>query len=396
VISRYLALLALLCIGTGFSSPEGKPPNRREAAPTQIRVGPNVLVSRDSELPHVELMLAASPRTVSNLLGGAIAATPQGGTACRAYSSMDGGLTWKASDFPEQIEFGGFDPQVAFSARGTALFVGLTAKKNRKGKPCMSMHVWRSEDGGKTWLPSTEIPCNPSWDHEQIVVDQTAGRIYIVALYGYPVYRVGAFRSNDDGRTWTGPVEAANGGGEIGINGVTPMVLSDGALVVPYVDFPLSGKRPAKGIVTSNLSIVISSDGGLTFSKPSKVVGQQVEASDSTTPLSGFPKFATSGASRSFPDRLYVVWEDKRVGAYRILFSRSTDRGRTWSAARPIDTNVPLSTHQYQPAIAVNRDGVLAVTWFDTRESPGRTEYHEYFAASIDGVERGTFSSGGR
>jgi hypothetical protein len=388
-IARLLLLLAAAPLGGAEARPAPSPAGPR------VVVGPNVLVSRDGDVPHVELMLATSPRTAKHLLGGAITATrPAGGVACRAYSSTDGGSTWKASEFPEQVEWGGADPQVAWTARGTALFVALTSNKSEKGKDCSSMHVWRSEDAGRTWLPATEIPCNPSWDHEQIVVDYTAGRfagrIYMAALYDYPVYRVGVFRSDDDGRSWTGPVEAANGGGTIGINGVTPMVLSDGTLVVPYGDFPfLPDKRPKEGTVTlGNLWTVSSTDGGITFSKPAKVVGQRYFMTrKNRKPLGGFPKFATSGASKNHPDRLYVVWEDYNDGPYRLLFARSTDRGRTWSAPRPLDAKVAAGTHQYQPAIATNADGVVAITWFDTRESRDGSEYHQYFTASADGGE---------
>jgi hypothetical protein len=67
---------------------------------SRIVVGPNILVSRDGDVPHVELMVAASPKTSKNLLGGAITATrPNGGWACRTYSSTDGGSSWKASEF---------------------------------------------------------------------------------------------------------------------------------------------------------------------------------------------------------------------------------------------------------------------------------------------------------
>ncbi len=387
--TRFLAPVLLLSAAAPLAAAAG------DSTAPRVVVGPNILVSRDGDVPHVELMVATSPRSGKHLLGGAITATrPNGGMACRTYSSTDGGTTWKASEFPEQVEFGGADPQVAFTARGTALFVALTLNKSERGKDCASMHVWRSEDAGKSWLPSTEIPCRPSWDHEQIVVDQTAGRfagrIYLVVLYDYPVYRVGVFRSDDDGRSWTGPVEAANGGGKIGINDVTPMVLSDGTLIVPYGDFQfLPDKRPKDGTnTTSNLRIVSSSDGGVTFSKPANVVAQNYHVDyGSPPPIAGFPKFATSGASKSHPDRLYVVWEDYQKGPYRILFSRSTDRGKTWSPPKPIDAKVPASTHQFQPAVAINGDGLVAVTWYDTRDSSDGNAYHQYFAASTDGGE---------
>ena len=359
----------------------------------KIVVGPNILVSRDGDIPHFELMLAASPRWGRQLVGGAMTNTKaDGGIACRTYSSDDGGMTWKVGEFAEQTGFGGGDPQVAYTTRGTALFVGLTMNKSEKGRECASMHVWRSEDGGSRWLEPTEIRCSPSWDHEQIVVDTTkgrfAGRIYIAALYDYPVYRVGVFRSDDDGRSWTGPVEAANGGGEIGINDVTPMVLSDGTLIVPYCDFQFKPEKvPAKGKATSGIWLVSSADGGVTFSAPWKVVTQEFVVGSLTKTLgaAGFPKFAADSGSKSYRDRIYAIWEDARLGSTRILFAHSADRGKTWSDPKPLDGSVGASVHQFQPAVAVNGDGVVAATWFDTRNSSDGSRYDEYFTASFDG-----------
>jgi hypothetical protein len=50
-----------------------------------------------------------------------------------------------------------------------------------------------------------------------------------------------------------------------------------------------------------------------------------------------------------------------------------------------LDGKVPKESMQFQPVIAVNKDGVVAVSWYDTRDSKGGSEYHEYFAASVDG-----------
>jgi hypothetical protein len=365
-----------------------------DKAPPRILVGPNILVSRDGDVPHVELMVVGSPKRTAHLLGGAITATrPNGGWACRAYSSTDGGARWKASEFTEQVEFGGADPQVVFTAQGTALFSALTMNKNEKGRECASMHVWRSENAGQTWLPATEITCSPSWDHPQIAVDLTsgrhAGRIYIGVLYDYPVYRVGIFRSDDDGRTWIGPVEAANGGGDIGINVVNVMVLADGTLMVPYVDFEFKPeKRTTKGKIRRSAWLVTSSDGGLTFSAPRKVATHEYNFDDPDIRTSGaFTALAADNGSKKFIDRLYTAWSDSRFGKTRVLFSRSADRGKTWSEPKPLDGSIPAGARQWQPVIAVNKDGVVAVTWYDTRHSKDGKQYDQYFAASLDGGE---------
>ena len=78
------------------------------------------------------------------------------------------------------------------------------------------------------------------------------------------------------------------------------------------------------------------------------------------------------------------MWTDYDAAAERIVITRSDDRGETWTAPQPVDVAVPAGATQYQPTIAVNRDGVVGVGWFDTREATGRG-YRQFFAASVDG-----------
>ena len=356
----------------------------------RIVMGPNMLVSRDGDFPHVELILAANPKDVKNLLGGAITYTrPEGGTACRSYATTDGGATWWPSEFPEQVTWGGGDPYTAFTPQGTGIFSALAFQKDEKGQEHGYLHVWRSEDGGRSWGKTQQL--GYSYDHEQITVDQTtgryAGRIYIGVLYGYPVYTVGVFRSEDDGRSWTGPVDAANGGGQLGINDVQPMVLSDGALVVPYADFEfLPGKAKMTGTSSSTAWLVVSEDGGVSFGKPRKIQTMEYNHDDRVGErLSAFPAFAADTRSKERRDRIYVVWTDFRFGPIRLLFSRSDDRGLTWSEPKLLDPGTPKGAMQGQPVVAVNKDGVVAVAWFDTRNAKEGFQLDEYFTASLDG-----------
>ncbi len=100
-------------------------------------VGPNILVSRESALPKVELMLAANPKNPRNLVGTAIAATPSA-DACTIYTSFDGGYSWRSVMPPGLPESGSGDPQVVFDAKGTAYFSALGLVANEAGRQSFS------------------------------------------------------------------------------------------------------------------------------------------------------------------------------------------------------------------------------------------------------------------
>ena len=46
---------------------------------------------------------------------------------------------------------GGGDPQVAFTAAGTAIFATLATRVDETGRTRAFLHAYRSEDGGRTW-----------------------------------------------------------------------------------------------------------------------------------------------------------------------------------------------------------------------------------------------------
>jgi hypothetical protein len=176
-------------------------------------------------------------------------------------------------------------------------------------------------------------------------------------------------------------VEAANGAGELGINVVNMLVLSDGTLFVPYCDFEFKPERRATNS-SSTFWFVTSTDGGVTFSPSRKIV----TASRDKPPqgrFQSFPMYAVDARSDRFRDRLYMAWNDVAGGRARVLFSHSKDRGQTWSAPATIAAGT-ADADQYQPMLAVNEQGTVGVTWFDTRGSADGA-YHEYFTASVDG-----------
>jgi hypothetical protein len=224
-----------------------------------------------------------------------------------------------------------------------------------------------------------------------MAVDQTtgrfAGRAYVAALHGYPEYLVSVFRSEDDGRSWIGPVQAASGGGTKGVGAVNAVILSDGTLIVPITEYeflPDKVKRTGKGSRGGYLAL--STNGGVSFTRGGPIPEWRYDMDDPKwRDMSGIGSVAADPASKKYRDRIYMVWPDSRFGRLRILFSYSSDRGGRWSEPVPVDVSVPPEAYQFQSVVAVNKDGVVGVSWYDTRHSSDASTFDEYFAASVDG-----------
>jgi hypothetical protein len=84
---------------------------------------------------------------------------------------------------------------------------------------------------------------------------------------------------------------------------------------------------------------------------------------------------------------LYLVWQDSRFShgvIDEIAFSMSKDSGRHWT--RPVKINkTPKLSNQFReaafvPTIAVNADGILAVTYYDFRNDDDSGELTDQFA----------------
>jgi hypothetical protein len=361
----------------------------------QIIVGPNVQVSQDGEFPHVEVMVAGNPVRAGNLLGAAITVGAGGKLGVtqtsKTYASLDGGNTWIDAIFREQQQHGGGDPVIAFGRSGTA-YLAVLDYAPAGGRRRTWLRVYRSEDGGLAWgRPAT---LGYSYDRPKIAVDRGegvhSGRVYITATYRRNgVSKVGLFYSDDDARTFSGPVEVVSGHGGWDVQATEVLVFSDGVLFVSYVEYQrpaVTGPDMKLGATVQPMKVVLSSDGGRSFGGPYQIEAQAVDSGTlwSRTGKQG-PAFAIDGSRGPFRDHIYVAWMDTRFGRSRILLSRSADRGMSWSKPMLVDPGAPSWTVQYNQTIAVNGAGVVGVAWLDTRASRSIALYDEYFSASTDG-----------
>lgn len=350
----------------------------RAPEPAPEAAVPNVRVSRDQFTAHSETTIAQSTRDPRNLIGASKMFTDNQNYIFRigTYASFDGGTTWI-----DNGQLAGLDeyrltsdPIMVFDSAGTAYIEVLAARDQQR---LSALYLYRSTDGGRTWSEPILVAKKPSGfsDKNWLATDTTGGpndgNLYTTWVHiEDEMYHVLFARSTDGGSTWSEPIELAGERGQTR----QAQIVSVGAGGTVYVLWTnLSANR---------MELVASTDGGKTFSAIRPVVGVQ-----RVDPLNGNLRrgFVMPGfvADPVRPDTLYAAWDDGRLGDADVLFTSSSDGGKTWSP--PVIVNGHTRNDQFQPWIAVNTQGELYLQWFDRRDDPRDLLVHTYAARSADG-----------
>lgn len=372
----------------------------------------NVRVSNDSYLAHSEPMLAENPANPLNLVGGSKFFTDPAHYrfTIGTYASFDGGCTWTDGGvlpgFANRHDVS--DVTFAFGAQNTVYVAVLYTGPGRTS----GIAVSTSTNGGKTFGAPVTVYENTAGeffsDKPWIAVDRTDGPYHgaVYVVWSYDAERLCrtactgdlAFaRSTDGGKTFSQvrliegqaafctnpgdnrPLDSTRCDGALG---ATPVVEPDGTIVVVF-DYTDLGS----GSIPTRLLAISSRDGGVTWSNP-VLIAQVHDVLFQFRPekYRNFELPAFTGDPRT--GQLYLAWEDQRNGDPDILLATSRDAGQNWSA--PIRVNddplvaQPYHAYQFQPQIAVAPDGVVSVSFFDTRNDPAHRFIDVYLAQSLD------------
>ncbi len=362
-----------------------------------IIADPDVRISYDGNVAHMEAYIAASATDPNFLIAGGEIIVPGRklqATEARLYYSADAGARWSSVLLPNEIS-GGWDNAVTAGVEGKMYFLTSNLKNG--------LTVYRTSDNGKNWK-FTVISNTQGWDRPYIVVDNTVssyrGRLYIV---GETEEGVTVISSSDGGETFSQLVIACRSQKNWNVATTSsPLIMDDGSLVVscaPYPNFPARADwKDAK------IGLVFSKDGGQTFTEyheaftikrqlPKDYYSARVKGD---VLLSGNfmigPSFAVSSSKSSFANRMYAVWQDiDSTGLSRLFFSWSADNGLLWSTPKPVADASQLKSkntntvRQGVPMLAVNQEGIVGVAWFDGRNAVDNKGYDIYFTASTDG-----------
>src|SRR5262249_34941133 len=340
---------------------------------------------------EVEPYVAVDPTNSKHLVGAWIQDFARGIVSA---VSFNGGDTWQSMVIPGVTQCAGgayphsSDPWVSFAPHGDGYLSLIGPDFPEDGNP-NAILVSKSPNGGLNWGAPTALITDTSFanDKPSITADPTN------SLLAYATWMrsekntepIMFSRTTDGGQTWEPAREIFDPGPKNDTSSSQIVVLPDGTLL-DFFDLGLF-KNSAKGInhFDNKLSLIRSSDHGLTWSSTTTPipVADILALSDA----GGIP--GTGGVPN--PDgglgirahyytfdvsldpangNLYAVWQDARFSNFQytsIAFSMSTDGGFTWST--PIRVNqtpddIPVGNRQaILPSVAVNQDGVVAVTY---------------------------------
>ena len=371
----------------------------------QIDVGPNVQVSKAREhAAHDEVLIAADPEDADHLMACSLEfPSDRSRERTVAYVSADRGKTWKPAVDTSEFPSGG-DPACAFGRHGAAYLASIVTRSDDK----YLLAVYRSADRGKTWQGPFQPPQGNVLDREYLTVDNVsekyAGRVYMHGTRGTRSLDgekfstgIDLLHSQDGGATFSGPVGRSSFGRNYVLGMGNSAVLSDGTVIHVFGELKTYWDDAGKqGVVEESqpdrsnavLKSLRSTDGGETLENAVSIGDFYLRWPPDST--SAVPTVAVDPGSRPFKDRLYVVWPDGRSGRQEILLASSTDQGKTWSRPIVVNDDHPkgsLRPDHLMPTVAVNRDGVVGVAWYDRRDNPDNLGWWVRFAASFDGGE---------
>ena len=369
------------------------------AAPVtlDLRVAPNIRLGDDPSILPPSMRAQAEPHIARSQVDPDFVVavfqegrfTDGGAVDCGYSLTHDGGLTWTRALIPGLTTASGgpyfraTDPVAGIDLSGNVFLntEGATDSNFNSGVILVS----RSLDGGATFASpvvvfqpanSSDFPDKPWMAVNNFASTSTAGRVLVTwtLFTSDTVSPIMRSYSDDHGATWS--AAAFINATSSSTQGSQPVFLPDGRLAIVYWNFGTASD------LGERIEMLLSNDGGVTFGAP--ILVTPVTRWDQPSIRNGI--FLPSATTDRTTGNIYVAYQGRDTSNLpRILFTKSTNAGLSWSTPIAI-TNNP-GTGVFNPAIGASPDGqTLTVSFYDERDNASTsTLCNLYLAQSFDG-----------
>jgi len=398
-------------------------------------IGPNVdVISGDSTVvsgsqagcdsAQNETTVVVNPANPRNLVGGTNDYRVYNNRENRndasgyAYTSFDGGHTWKDVQLPHLTYQTGAtgalsymdsagDPALAFGPNNTVYYANLVFSRAvlpATEQTASGVAVSVSHDGGLTWGEPNIVhldgvtsvggytPTSIFNDKEWLAVDQRTGAVYVTwtqftydSAGNFLQSPVVVSTSHDHGRNWSAPNQISpsmtgfTGGITSFGSGTNPQVANDGTLYVAYETSVCATAACNAPADHDAVVVATSHDGGRTFHNtevaknydfPFNSDVQNETLTGENFRINSFPQLSYDRIT----NRLWLTWADDRNGSYvngtsvktnGDVFLVNARAGGPWSAPATIGS----SSDEVFPAVAAFA-GTVAVSFYTRAYDP--------------------------
>ncbi|MBX3716920.1 MAG: exo-alpha-sialidase [Burkholderiales bacterium] len=393
---------------TGLACTDEAPPAKLVSGPSPFSATCGAGTGTAFINAEVEPSLAVSPADPAHLVAMWQQDRWSNGSARGLVSavSRDGGLTWSTRPMAFSRCGGGTpanggdfdratDPWVSIGPDGTVWAMSLsTTGGSFTAGSVNAMLVSRSTDGGLAWGAAVPVitDTTPFFNDKNAITADPHDARYAYAVWDRLQSGAGGpatlARTTDGGASWEPARAIFDPGATSQTIGNVIVVPSPGTLVNVALRLDgISGPGPRTGSVIA----IRSEDRGATWSAPVRIADHLAVGARDPDTGAGIRDGAIIPAAAAGPGgTVHVAWQDSRfsAGAHdAILYSRSADGGRTWSA--PVRVNGEPTVAAFTPAVHVLAGGTVGITYYDLRDNTPDlatlpTGY--WLARSADGV----------
>jgi Secretion system C-terminal sorting domain len=288
-----------------------------------------------------------------------------------AYNINDFFVTLNGLDWvSKNVSFNGLqigDPVLTYDSIGNLYYAQLYQSGTLYG-----IYVAKSTDKGLTFSAPVSVWSSTVGlsDKEWLVADQTGGPYSNNLYLGWRQFGSTGMRvvkSSNGGVTWSSPITLTG---------------DQGAYVCVGANGSVQGGNVYFGCTSgSTIRVYRSSDGGASFNAGvaavSGITGPGTVCAGRYTMKNcirtdNMPRMAADNSYTSSRGNVYVVYAANPPGPdlADIFLARSTDYGATWSAPVRVNDDV-TTTDQWMPAISVDKvTGKVNIFWYDSRNDP--------------------------